>query len=98
MIQGENLRVDVINVITAPEIEMLIIINEGKYKDFSKYKQDTLPSVYCKKILKMRNVKSIEFITDYFADINKLLSAIKEYKRLSKIPKGEICLSDLLKD
>ena len=91
-------KVDVINVITAPEIEMLIIINEGKYKDFCKYKQDTLPSVYCKKILKMRDVKSTEFITDYFADINKLLRAIKEYKRLSKIPKGEICLTDLIKD
>ena len=28
-------KVDVINVITAPEIEMLIICNEGKYQDFA---------------------------------------------------------------
>jgi len=31
-------KVEVINVITAPEIEMLIICNEGKYKDFEKEK------------------------------------------------------------
>ena len=29
-------KVDVINVITAPEIEMLIIFNEGKYKEYKK--------------------------------------------------------------
>lgn len=29
-------KVDVINVITAPEIEMLIIFNEGKYNKFKK--------------------------------------------------------------
>ena len=29
-------KVDVINVITAPEIEMLIIFNEDKYKEFKK--------------------------------------------------------------
>lgn len=31
-------KVDIVNVITAPEIEMLIICNEGKYKDFEKRK------------------------------------------------------------
>lgn len=29
-------KVDVINVVTAPEIEMLIIFNEDKYKEFKK--------------------------------------------------------------
>ena len=29
-------KVDVINVITAPEIEMLIIFNENKYSEFKK--------------------------------------------------------------
>lgn len=29
-------KVDVINVITAPEVEMLIIFNENKYKEFKK--------------------------------------------------------------
>lgn len=29
-------KIDVINVITAPEIEMLIILNEGKYAEYKK--------------------------------------------------------------
>lgn len=33
--------VDVINVITAPEIEMLIIFNEQKYREFKKNWKET---------------------------------------------------------
>lgn len=90
-------KVDVINVITAPEIEMLIIICEGKYSEYSKVKSNTKPSEFCKDSLKYSNVKSAKFITEYFSDIGILISAIREYKRLSKIPKNEICLADLLK-
>ena len=53
-------KVEVVNVITAPEIEMLIICNEGKYQDFEK-KKGMSPSEYCKSILKMKNVKSVSF-------------------------------------
>lgn len=45
-------KVEVVNVITAPEIEMLIICNEGKYQEFEK-KKGMSPSEYCKSILKM---------------------------------------------
>ena len=38
-------KVDVINVITAPEIEMLIIFNEDKYKEFKK--SGRKPSDFC---------------------------------------------------
>ena len=48
-------KVDVINVITAPEIEMLIIFNEGKYKEYKK--SGKKPSTFCKEDLKMKNVK-----------------------------------------
>ncbi len=89
-------KVDVINVITAPEIEMLIIIHKGKYSEYCKVKSHTKPSEFCKATLKLPSVKSTEFITNYFSDINDLLSAIKEYKRLSNIPKNETCLADLL--
>lgn len=34
-------KVDVINVVTAPEIEMLIIFNEDKYKEFKKSAEKT---------------------------------------------------------
>lgn len=90
-------KVDVINVITAPEIEMLVIINEGKYAEYQKYKSTTKPSEYCINHLKMSSVKSKEFFLNYFADTNQLIHAIKEYKRLNKIPKNEMCLADILK-
>ena len=38
-------KVDVINVVTAPEIEMLIILNENRYDDFKK--SGMKPSAYC---------------------------------------------------
>ena len=79
-------KIDVINVITAPEIEMLVIINEGKYSQYSKVKSKTKPS----------ELKSNEFITEYFSNIDDLINAIFEYKRLSNIPSGEKCLADLL--
>ena len=75
---------------------MLIIIHKGKYSEYCKVKSHTKPSEFCKDTLKLPSVKSTEFITDYFSDINDLLSAIKEYKRLSNIPKNETCLADLL--
>ena len=86
---------DVINVITAPEIEMLIIFNEDKYKEFKK--SGKKPSDFCKEDLKMTSVKSYNFVKDYFADPDILLAAIRKYHEISKIRKGEYTLLDLLK-
>lgn len=88
-------KVDVINVITAPEIEMLIIFNEDKYKEFKKSGKKT--SDFCKEDLKMPNVKSYKFVKDYFSDPDILLAAIKKYHEISKVRKGEYTLLDLLK-
>ena len=88
-------KIDVINVITAPEIEMLIIHNEGEYEHFKR--SGKKPSEFCKVNLRMRNVKSYEFVKDYFSDPQTLVGAIKEYRRTANIPNGEYCLSDLLK-
>lgn len=90
-------KVDVVNVITAPEIEMLIIIHEGRYSDYSKVKSTTKPSEFCKQVLRYSDVKSAKFITNYFSDIETLVHSIKEYQRLSNISKNELCLADLLK-
>lgn len=79
-------KVEVVNVITAPEIEMLIICNEGKYHDFEK-KKNMSPSEYCKSILKMKNVKSVSFVKEYFADVSILEKSLHEYKRISKVRK-----------
>ena len=75
---------------------MLVIINEGKYLQYSKVKSKTKPSEFCKNILKFSKVKSTEFITDYFSNVDDLINAIFEYKRLSNISSGEKCLADLL--
>ena len=88
-------KIDVINVITAPEIEMLIIFAEDKYKEFKK--SNKKPSVFCKEDLNMPRVKSYEYVARYFSDSEILVDAIKEYHKTAKIPKNEFTLLDLLK-
>ena len=88
-------KVDVINVITAPEIEMLIIFNEDNYKEFKK--SGKKPSSFCKEDLKMTEVKSYDFVKSYFSDPTVLVVAIKKYHEMSKVQKGEYTLLDLLK-
>ncbi len=88
-------KVDVINVVTAPEIEMLVIFSEGKYKEFKSSRKK--PSDFCLQDLRLGNVKSQDFIKSYFQETNRLIAAIKEYKRVSDIRKGEYTLADLLR-
>lgn len=88
-------KIDVINVITAPEIEMLIIFAENQYKEFKKSGKKT--SDFCKENLRMPDVKSYDYVFNYFSDSKILVSAIKEYHRIARIPKGEYTLLDLLK-
>ena len=82
-------------MITAPEIEMLIILNENCYDDFKK--SGMKPSEYCQTVLKLHHVKSYDFVTQYFSDPSVLIAAIKKYKEVSRIPKGEWALLDLIK-
>ncbi|WP_405281166.1 hypothetical protein [Methanobrevibacter sp.] len=89
-------QVDVINVITAPEIEMLVIVSKDRYKDFCK-SGIKKPSDYCKSILKIKNIKSPVFLEKYFADPNFLVKSIKEYNRIHKQKSNEASLYDLLK-
>lgn len=70
-------KVDVINVITAPEIEMLIILNENKYNEFKK--SGKKPSVFCKENLRLSSVKSYDFVKEYFTNSGILMQAIKKY-------------------
>ena len=88
-------KVDVVNVVTAPEIEMLIILTLDKYNEFKK--SGKKPSDYCKINLKMKDVKSYDFVYEFFSKPDDLIKAIKEYRRVSNIPKGEYTLMDLLK-
>ena len=86
---------DVINVITAPEIEMLIIFNEDKYNEFKK--SGKKPSIFCKENLKMSGVKSYDFVRGYFENSEILVQAIRKYNEISKIRKDEYTLLNLLR-
>ena len=55
------------------------------------------PSEYCKSVLKMKNVKSVAFVKEYFSDIFVLEKSLQEYKRLSKVRKNEKTIYDLIK-
>lgn len=88
-------KVDIINVVTAPEIEMLIIHNEGVYDKFMHSRMK--PSEFCKCELGMLDVKTYDFVKSYFADPHTLVKSIMDYHKKANIPKGEYCLSDLLK-
>ena len=88
-------KIDVVNIITAPEIEMLIIHAEVSYDIFKS--SGKKPSDFCKADLRMHNVKTYDFVKDYFSNPQILLNAITEYRRKANIPKGEYSLFDLLK-
>ena len=75
-------------------IEILIIYNEGKYDDFKKSKLK--PSDYCKRNHKMKEVKTYSFVKKYFSNPAILMDAIKKYYEMSRIPKGEYTLLDLI--
>lgn len=47
--------------------------------------------------LRMHDVKSYDFVKQYFSNPQLLVKAIKEYRRTANIPKGEYSLSDLLR-
>lgn len=87
-------KIKVINVITAPEIEMLVIFHENKYTEFKR--SGKKPSSYCKEDLGFSSVKSKEFIENYFSNIDELVAAIIEYKRVSNVQRNEVTLADLL--
>ena len=43
------------------------------------------------------NIKSQEYVRNYFSDINMLISTIREYKRVKTLKREEVYLADLLK-
>lgn len=71
-----------VDIITSPEIEMLVIISEGRFTDYLKVKSKVKPSEYCKQSLKLRQIKEYNYIRDHFSDVNHLISVIKEYHSL----------------
>jgi len=87
-------RFDIINIITKPEVEILIILDKGDYDDYCKYKTKEKPSTYCKKKYGLKHIKRRDFMRDYFFDIDRLLNSLKIYNSV-KIH-DNYCLYDLL--
>lgn len=88
-------KVEVVNIITAPEIEMLIIHNEDKYDEFKRTRKK--PSDYCKQNLKYTEVKSYKFVREYFSNIKTLITAIKIYHQKANVKMREKTLYNLLR-
>lgn len=86
-------RVTVVNIITAPEIEMLVIHAEGKFDDYNRKRMK--PSDYVKQHLKLGKIKSYEFAKSYFHDDELLVKAIQQYKQKTANKIGT--LADLLR-
>ena len=76
---------------------MLVIINENKYKEYQKVKSTMKPSVFCKDVLGFQDVKSPQFIEDYFSNTHELVDTLRKYKSLRSMRPEEKCLADLLK-
>lgn len=87
-------KVDVINVVTAPEIEMLIILMRTNIKNSRNLRKT---QQFCKEDLKMAEVKSYDFVKNYFRDPMVLVTAIRKYHEMSRVPRGEYTLLDLLR-
>ena len=88
-------QVNVVNVITAPEIEMLVILHEKKYSEFKS--SGKKPSAFCKGDLGFKEVKEYGFVKEYFKNVNDLIAAILEYRRVTPKHPNEYLLADLLK-
>ena len=94
-------REQIIKCRTSFELEILLIINEGLYKEFLKVKSKVSAKEFAKSYIKYNGKSydgSCEFWKQYYNKrINTLVKNIKECKRLTKINKNEIYLADLLK-
>lgn len=64
---GEVHAAEVVNLRTHPEIEMLVIINEGMYGKYTNGSKRLKPSDYCKRELGMKQVKSRAWLERYWA-------------------------------
>lgn len=87
-------RCSVYRICTRPEIEVLTILNEGRFGDYAH--KHMKPSDYCKQHLGMTDVKRPEFLEGYWT-VDSLVECILEYARIHRAEPGEYALADLLK-
>jgi hypothetical protein len=90
-----NSHIDVIDIITAPEIEVLYIYSNDellkKWNKGSKVK----PSIFCKQYLKCNDIKNKGKFLEKFPSFEIFVSACKKYKSCNK--KNSLTIYDLIK-
>lgn len=87
-------RFRVLSFITHPEAEILAVMREGAWNTWKR--SGKKPSDFCKQNLGMSDIKSSEFLAEYW-DVDSIIEAAGEYRKLSKIGKDELCLADLIR-
>lgn len=88
-------RFDVLNIITNPEIEILMILHRGDYQEYIKKGSKMKPSLYAKSNYSEMNIKTKGSVKDFFGDINSLIGALEEHKK--RYGKDHLTLYDLVK-
>ena len=86
----------------APELEMLLIISEGLVKEFEKIKTKVSPKAFAKQNVSYNRARydnSSRFYREYYgSEPQKLINAIREYKRINGAhQKDELYLANILK-
>ena len=88
---------------TKPELEILLILNEGLEKEYEKVKSFQSPKMFAKENIKYNGKKydqSSKFLEEYYGGVNvkKLIANIKKYKTYKRQHnKDELYLADILK-
>ena len=85
---------------TKPELEILLIINEGLYEDYIRHYSRIRPKQYAKNNIiyqKQKYDNSTRFYDNYYSNrIDNLIANLEKYKRLKKHNTDELYLYDLL--
>ena len=84
-------KMSVYKVCTKPEIEILLIINEGLYDEYLKAKSKIAPKQFAK-----AHIHGYSGFEEYIAT-HDMTHAMSEYKRLKKHKKDELYLIDLIR-
>ena len=83
-------HIHIFRICTKPEIEILIIIGEGKINDY--WKSGLSPKAYVKTYL----LDCLGF--KEYVDSHDIVKSIKEYKRIKKHEKDELYLMDYIEE
>ena len=84
-----------ITLTTRPEIEILAIIKEGAYRDWT-HVNNMKPSEFCKEKLGLHKIKQYAFLRQYWNDADELCRVIEQYRRNHHFQNHERCLAEIL--